>query len=148
LIVPFVHICDYASVSLEGKLSVMGIFNRILATAVPIVHGMMYLAFEVELNYAEGNRPFKIEFQLVDADGNKLVGAESSGLAQGTFKIGDKPHFPQVIGLGGLIFPKLGVYSFNIFLNGELKGQAAFDVVPAPADGAAGKKPGGGGLPR
>lgn len=111
-------------------------FTTINAMQLPARHGMLYLAFEIELNYAEAGRPFKVTFELVDADGGKLLGGESPQiLVPGQFKIGQRPKFPQVIGLAGLPFNRAGAYSFNIFIDGKLEGQAEFEVALAPPAG-------------
>lgn len=140
--VSFIHICDYATVSREGKLSIMGIFDRIFAQSFPAVHAMLYLAFEIELIPAELGRQFQIEIHLTDADGGKLLTANAEMQVDPALaKAGDTVHLPQVLQFAGVQLPKAGRYSFHVFLNGDHKKERAFDVGPLEA-------PAGGGEPR
>jgi uncharacterized protein DUF6941 len=75
----FAHLCDYASVSREGKLSVMGIFDKINAQQLPYTHPQAFLAFQIEINSAEAGRPFAIEIHCVDADGNEVFKNQGQG---------------------------------------------------------------------
>lgn len=128
------HICDYAMISQDGKLSTMGIFSRIFTNTLPSVHPAMYLAFELELLLVELDRPFEMEIQLVDEDGNKKVQAKSSAnipraiAPPGVSTI----TIPQVLGFAAFPVEKHGKYSFCVFINGDLKNSVSFEAGPAP----------------
>lgn len=124
----FMHVCDYASLSREGKLSVMGIFQNISAPNVPVTHPMMYLAFGIEVNKAEFGRPIKMEIELVDNDGKKLIRAEAQIGFAGQAPPGRSAVIPQLMGLGGTQFARFGDYSFHIFLNDNHVGECPFSV--------------------
>ena len=147
--VTFFHLCDYAILSSDRKLSVMGIWSRINARKLPYVLPQVFLAFEIELNYAELGRPLKIEVKGVDADGKPSFGAEMEmtfGSAQA--KPGDKPRIGQVIKLHGLQFVRDGAYDINVFINGNLVHQEGFEVrllpqkPPPPPPGTPSPPPG------
>jgi hypothetical protein len=129
--VPFAHICDYASVSREGKLSAMGIFDRINVASLPAMHPFLYLAFELEIVAAELGSQFKLGIKLVDEDGNKVVETEAMGKIDATAPAGGILHAPQLIAFGGLPLPRAGRYSFDIFVNGDHKKSAPFEVAMA-----------------
>jgi hypothetical protein len=144
--ISFVHICDYANVSKDGKLSVMGIFDSISPPALPHKHPAMYLAFEIAIVPAELGRSQKLTIKLVNADGKTQIelSAELTVQAQREVPGGTTLKIPQVSALYGVQLAKAGQYSFDIFINGHHSGSAAFDVVARPKQNppaAAGEAP-------
>lgn len=131
--VNFAHVCDYASVSKEGKLSAMGIFTRIYVTSLPAVHPLMFLAFELEVRPAELGHPVKLGIKLVDADGQKMVESEADVKVAGTVTNADPVQIPQFVAFGGMPIPRIGRYSFDIFVNDAWQTSASFEVVKLTA---------------
>jgi hypothetical protein len=107
----------------------MGIFDRIGVQSLPAMHPLFYLAFELELFPAELGRPFKLAIRLADADGGKVLETEADAKIEGQAKPGDMVRSPQVIAFAGLPFRKAGRYSVDIFLNGDRKSGATFEVI-------------------
>ncbi|CAN5267438.1 hypothetical protein BH23GEM2_BH23GEM2_14810 [soil metagenome] len=126
--VRFAHLCDYALVSKEGKLSVLGIFSNIVVRNLPATHPSAYLAFELEFNHAEMNQPVPLRIELVDADGAKLLRLEAEVVAEGPQQIGARPRLAQILTLNQLTFRKSGSYEFNFFISEALKHQLPFSV--------------------
>ncbi len=126
-------LADYANIAQGGKLNVLGIFSAIYAQAFPAVHAQMQLIFMWEANRVESGRVKQIEIQLCDEDGKKM------GSLGADFKVpegipGKKIHGNQIIGFNNIAFPKAGAYVFNILINGDVKGEADFDVLPLPKE--------------
>jgi hypothetical protein len=130
--VTFAHICDYAMVAQDGKLSVLGIFGAIAAKSVPVQHPSLFLAFEVELNYAEAKKGGALRIEMVDEDGKPMVQVKAELKYEGLTKIGNNPRIGQVVGLQQLQFARFGPYNVNFFCNDELNLQMAFEVAPLP----------------
>lgn len=133
--VTFAHICDYASVSREGKLSAMGIFDRMHVTTLPAIHPVMYLAFEIELVPSEIGSNFRLGIKLADDDGAVILNTEADGRIDAKATGQPVLHIPQILAFGGIPIPRATRYSFDIFINGDHKRSAAFDVAmasPAP----------------
>ncbi len=134
--VTFAHLADYASVSKEGKLSVMGIFENINVPEFPYTHPQMYLAFRIRLNYAEVGREIPLRIECVDADGNRVFQAMATfqlAAAEGRKpKRGDKPASNQVIGVNGTKFTRSGNHDVNIFMGDKLMAQIEFEVKRQP----------------
>lgn len=131
--VTYAHVCDYAVIS-DGKLSAMGIFDRIFANAVPTAHPIMHLAFEIALNPAEVGQPFRLLIKLVDQDGHALLELGADGLLQNAvIHPGELVRIPQTLALGGVPLPRFGNYSLDIFINGDHKRAVGFVVEPRPA---------------
>lgn len=129
--ISFAHLCDYATISREGKLSAMGIFSRINAASFPYAHPQAFLAFEILLNWAEVGKEFPIRVDLVDADGTSVFRAEARLTAHGTAKPGERPRIPQVLGIGGMKFERGGTYVINFWLDDKLERQLEFAVEKA-----------------
>ncbi|MGB3906069.1 MAG: hypothetical protein WBB22_14235, partial [Anaerolineae bacterium] len=62
-------LADYANVSQEGKLNIMGIFDRIFTRAFPTAHPEMRLVMRFEFGAAELGRERRLEVKTLDADG-------------------------------------------------------------------------------
>ena len=137
----FAHICDYATVSREGKLSVLGIFTNINAAKFPATHPQMYLAFDLEMKAVEADREIALEIHLVDADGEKLFELKGTVQFKGPAGVKAKPgvsvRTSQIMAMNGLTFKRPGAHEINIFLNGSLAYTVSFNITrlkpPAPA---------------
>lgn len=131
--VTYAHLCDYASVSREGKLSAMGIFDRIFVHALPSVQPIMYLAFGLELRPAELDRQFDLLIKLVEQDGKSLVEMISQGkVAAAATQPGQPIGAPQIFALAGVPLEREGTFSLDIFLNSDHKASATFAVQLLP----------------
>lgn len=129
--IPLALLADYANVTAEGKLNIMGIFNTIFVPGgFPTVHPQMRLIFQFLVSPAERGSTKTIEIKLLDADGNVLLGLTSTVQLPQDLPINQE--IPQIIELNGLVFPKVGDYAFSILVNGEEKTTAPFHVLPIP----------------
>ena len=60
----FMLAADYANVTNNGKLNVMGIFSSINATKFPVKHPQMYIIAQLRVGPAEYGRNFTLELKL------------------------------------------------------------------------------------
>jgi len=120
--VTYAHLCDYAIVSQEGKISIMGIFDAINAPQVPATHPQMFLAFQISADYAEVGRDFTVEVQIVDEDGRQVWGVKGGGKVQPPVPVkpGERTTLGHLFAIQAFTFSKFGPYDVNIFLNGQL----------------------------
>ena len=129
--IPLAVLADYANVTAEGKLNIMGIFNTIfVAGGFPSTHPQLQLVFQFVVPAAERGEKKTIDIKLLDADGMILVSLTSE-----TQLPADMPanqEIPQIVGLAGLVFPHPGDYAFSILVNGEEKKSVALHVLPVP----------------
>lgn len=132
--VNFAHLCDYALISREGKLSVLGIFSQLFAAKLPTVHPLLHVVFEVELSPAELGHEMHIEVQCADADGGVIVKAEAKFRLDGQAAPGARIPLPQVIPFVGVQLQKPGTHAWSIFVNGVHAKDIPFEVqlVKAP----------------
>jgi hypothetical protein len=119
--ITFVHVCDHAMLSKEGKLSVIGIFNRIGLVSLDNPFYGFFIAFEIEVNYAEVGHGFPTRIDLVDDRGGKVLSASAEIKVEGAGKPGDNPRFSQIIPVRNLKFTRAGPHHLNIWLNGVLQ---------------------------
>ncbi len=119
--ITFAHLCDYASISKEGKLSVNGIFEGINAPQMPFRHSSMFVVFCIEVRRSEVDKVADVLIELRDEDGGLVVKAQAKLQVN---KQPPAPHdhvsLPQLVNLAGLSFPKAGTYTWSIFLNRHL----------------------------
>jgi hypothetical protein len=123
-------LADEANVSQEGKLNVLGIFDRIAATAFPTVHPRMVFAFRVQSGYADSGQPFPVRVRLMDEDGGVLFDASGEMVAP-QVQPGEFSTANQVFTLVGVQFQKPGSYKFVIGLGELPPHETPFSVVQA-----------------
>jgi hypothetical protein len=106
-------LADEANVSQEGKLNVMGIFDRIAAPSFPTLHPRMVFAFRVQAEYIDAGRAFDVRVRLMDEDGGVIFEANGEivppPLHPGNFSTAN-----QVFTLVGVQFPQPGMYKFVV----------------------------------
>lgn len=120
-------VADYANISQEGKLNILGIFDRINAQSVPAVHPQMQLIMALEADRAEAEREHKIEIQLIDADGNKLFAIEGH-MKFDTPSPGERIRLNHITQLNNLQFNRFGAYEFKILINSEVRKSVSLTV--------------------
>ncbi len=120
-------LADAANVSREGKLNILGAFDRIYGTKFPLHWPRMVLVTRFEASAAEFGSEKSLEIVTMDADGKKL------GKASGKMKIGEGRTGRQIkinhVLPMGMTFPAPGEYSIVILVNGESKATVPLEVV-------------------
>ncbi len=111
-------LADYASLSIEHKLNIMGIFTAINAAQTPVAHPQMKLVTQFEVEASETGQ-HQMRITLVDEDGHELFNIAALLNIQ-------HPHdgrpvlINQIFDLAHLSFPTFGDYEFRILLDDEL----------------------------
>ncbi|MCB0058963.1 MAG: hypothetical protein KDE45_18125 [Caldilineaceae bacterium] len=122
-------LADYASLSIDHKLNIMGIFTTINAPQVPVVHPQMKLVTQFEFDASEaGQRPMRVT--LVDDDGHELFGIGGTVTIQATHD-GHPALLNQIVDLSQLAFPAFGDYEFRIYLDDEVAAEIPLLVAQA-----------------
>jgi hypothetical protein len=116
--IPMALIADEANISQEGKLNVLGVFDRIAAAAFPTVHPRMVFAFRLEAEFGDGGSAVPVRVRLVDEDGQVLFEAGGDIMAPAV-PPGEFASAHQLFTLVGVRFEKPGIYKFIVNL-GEL----------------------------
>lgn len=111
-------IADEANLSQEGKLNVMGAFDRIAATNFPTVHPKMVFVFRIEARYGDGGQSIPVRVRLMDEDGGVLFEA-GGDLTAPEVQPGDLATAYQIFVLAGIGFQKPGMYKFVVNLGDQ-----------------------------
>ena len=124
-------IADYANVTREGKLNVMGLFTIINAPALPWIHPQMQLVLELEAGPAEWDMQKDIEIKLLDADAKTIL-AVQGGLRVPKGEAGKRVRINSIMTLGNITFNAQGDYTFVILIGGDTKKEIPLRVNYAP----------------
>jgi hypothetical protein len=108
-------LADYANVSREGKLNIMGIFDTIYAVSYPTQHPTMNLVMRVSAHYTECDRPHKLEVKFSDSDGHQIFALAGQIVATG--QPGRITGIDHVLAINNLAFTKPGDYAFDILVD-------------------------------
>ncbi len=118
---------DYANITREGKLNVMGIFNDIYAQTFPARHSSMHLVVKLGAELGEYGQVRDFTVKLLDADGNPIF--DLSGQIQVPLGgQGRKPEVNLILELKDLVFPKEGMYQFVLLVDKDHKGELSLYV--------------------
>jgi hypothetical protein len=119
--VPIAVLADYANISQEGKVNVLGIFSEINPPVLPFVLPQMYLIVSFEAGAAEIGMQKHFRITLLEQDGTELLALESEAVVPQPLRPGAHAYMNQVIGLSGITFDRPGDYAFQILVGGEEK---------------------------
>jgi len=125
--VAFALLADAANISREGKLNILGAFDRIYASKFPLTWPRMVLVTRFEASAAEYGSEKSLEIVTLDADGKRL-GSASGKMKIGTGQSGRQIKINHVLPMG-MTFPAPGQYSIEILVNGEPKAAVPLEVV-------------------
>lgn len=119
-------LADYANVTGEGKLNILGIFDRINLMQVPSIHPQMHLVLRLEAHASERERSHNIEIRLQDPEGTTIFEVNGDIVPRGE---GAQPIATnQILTLNNLQLEKIGAYNFVIFINNDLKSELPLHV--------------------
>jgi len=126
-------VCDHALIDQAGKLSVIGIFERIWVERFPAVHPRLHLVLRLKGRRTEiGEHPVAIV--LHDPDGREILRGD------GNVAIGEPPAGVTEVEAGAVLafdvpLDRPGVYTFNIAVDQQHAASVPVTVsqMPTPA---------------
>ena len=124
------QLADYSNVSREGKLNILGIFNRILTQRMPAQHPSMQLVLQFQPAVPDVDREHDIEINCMGPDGGEPIFE-----LKGSFIIQRDATSPvpaavnQVIDIKNLTFKEFGGHTFSIFVDNDLKSTIGLEIV-------------------
>jgi len=125
-----VVVADYANMTVNQKLNIMGLFNELNPPAYPYRHPTLFLIFKMRAELGEYDTTKTFTVKLYDADGNELL-AIPQEIKVPTIKAGRRPEINGVICLNNLEFIRPGNYVFVVLVNGDHKGEVSIIANPA-----------------
>ncbi len=124
-------VCDHALIDQAGKLSVIGIFERIWVERFPAMHPRLHLVLRLKAKRTEiGSHPVAIV--LKSPDGVEVLRGD------GTVQIGEPPAGVTEVEAGAVLafdvpLEKAGAYTFDISVDGEHQASVPIVVSQMPA---------------
>lgn len=109
-------VCDHALIDQAGKLSVIGIFERIWVERFPAVHPRLHLVLRLKGKRTEiGDHP--VQIVLHDPEGREILRGD------GQVQIGEPPAGVMEVEAGAVLafdvpLEKPGTYAFDITVDG------------------------------
>ena len=119
-------VADHANVSAEGKLNILGIFDRIVVSSLPAVHPQMHLVLRLEAHPAERDRSHQVEVRLHDPDGQAVFELKGEIVPEGP--PGEAITANHIIGINNLVLARMGEYVFVVFVDHDLKAETPLIV--------------------
>ena len=126
--VKFAVLADYANITREGKLNVLGIFDVINSPKFPIILPTFYVVVSYSAGAAEFGTDKNVEIVLCDEDGNPLFRAQQILRITRPSKAGTLFMTNQIAGIVNFPFNKPGTYQFSILVSGEEKKTISLQV--------------------
>jgi hypothetical protein len=127
----FAVLADYANVSSDGKLNVMGIFDRVFARQLPSRLPLMLLVVRLEADYAEMNSEHTIRVQLADPEGAAIFDINGTFTPRGGTP-GRTGSVNHVIRLADLPLQRTGRHRVLVWIDGDLKREVELQVDEPP----------------
>ncbi|MEX0892952.1 MAG: hypothetical protein WEB88_12365 [Gemmatimonadota bacterium] len=127
-------VADYANVTAEGKLNILGIFDRIHVGELPALHPQMHFILRLQAHPAERDRQHAVEIKLHDPDGQTVFQVQGEIHPRSTTAPGAATT-NQILTLNNLQLTKTGGYTFIVFVDNDLKSEVSLDVVHAAGRG-------------
>ena len=125
--IAFALLADAANISREGKLNILGAFDRIYGGTFPLTWPRMMLVTRFIASPAEYGSEKSLEIVTLDADGKRLQSA--SGKMKVPQGQGGRPLKINHVLPMTMTFPGAGQYSIEILVNGEPKAAVPLEVV-------------------
>ena len=113
-------LCDFAA-DYGGKLTVVGVFDNILARQMPAVHQHCCLAVKLRFEKIEEGQK-RVRLSISDDDGKLALPAMEIPINVAMPPEARTNSIQVVANIGGLKFEKFGEYSIDLALDGRHEG--------------------------
>jgi len=131
--VEILTLCDSAA-DYEGRLSLLGAFDTIMAASFPATHHQCAIALRLRFNrIEEGSHSIRIHF--VDDDGAFIMPNLEAQLGVTFVDNSETASVNFIFGIEGLPLAQPGTYAVNLGLDGKQEASVPLYVRQAPMDG-------------
>jgi hypothetical protein len=125
-------VADYANVSQDGKLNILGVSQEVNPRVFPTAVPQMFLVVSFEASAAEFETQKDVRIALLEADGTEVMSMEGPIAVGRPLRPGSRAFINQIVNLQGLTFQNSGDYAFHILVNGEEKRAVPLRVNDVP----------------
>ena len=119
--VKFAVVADFASVTSDGKLNILGLFDQINPQGLPFVLPLLYIVVVFDAGIAEAGSNKNLRTVLMDADGRQVFENAMEFTLPPPLPGQTKIVVNQVLAVAGLRFEKPGAYQFSILIGDDEK---------------------------
>lgn len=121
-------LCEYATQQQNGRHSMIGLFDNIVAPLFPVDHPPMFLCLQFEFDPSEAGEPMDVTIKLIDSDAKPLIDFTASGeiprdVDGGRIRLFMQFHVPPVR------LERPGDYRLDVQFNGKLVGEELLPVL-------------------
>jgi hypothetical protein len=111
-------LCDFATVDAGSKMTLLGVFDTVLAASAPAAHGICALAVRIRFDKIEDGQK-KIRISFVDSDGQPILPSMEAQIFVQTppNRSSSTSHFVSI--MTQLILPKFGEYEIDLAIDGR-----------------------------
>ena len=110
-------LADAATIDASGKLSILGIFDRIGVSQFPAQHGRITLVLRFTAGTSEiGSHD--VHIRMSDPGGAEVLSLNGEMQLVGGLAAQDGIRVPHILNLDGLVFTGPGMYSFDVKVDG------------------------------
>lgn len=121
-------VADYANLTADGKLNVMGIFRQVNARKFPAVHPFLTVIVKLQADLGEElDRTRALGLKLLDEDANEIVSIQKEFRFPNRH-VGPQPEFNAIFALNNVRFPAPGHYEFVVLVDNDHKGASSLYV--------------------
>ena len=111
-------LADAATIDASGKLSALGIFDRIGVSQFPAQHGRITLVLRFTAGTSEiGSHD--VHIRMTDPGGAEVLSLNGEMQLVGGVAAQDGIRVPHILNLDGLVFTGPGMYNFDVKVDGE-----------------------------
>lgn len=121
-------LADYANVSKDGKLNIMGIFQEINPPTLPFSLPQMYLVLSLSAGPAESGATRDMRIALLHSDGEEVLTVEAEMPVPSPTRPGSRAYINEAIGLAGVTFERPGDYAFSLLIGDDEKASVPLHV--------------------
>jgi hypothetical protein len=118
---------DFANLTQDNKVNILGIFNQISATQFPTLYPQFDLITKIGLEPGEESKKRKLTIYLVGEDANQTRVKVFEEIFDFPDRIGGlDPEHAVIIKMQGMVFPKEGTYQFILHIDDRYLSSLSF----------------------
>ncbi len=115
-------LCDHAMVSQDGKLSLIGIFDRIAVPGLPVQHPRFFVVAVFDMAPGE----YTVRVELIDPTGASVLQEQGVEIPVGVAEAGQSGNLVAELNMLPLEFA--GRYDFNLYVGTDRLGSISLNV--------------------
>jgi hypothetical protein len=112
---------DYANVSSDGKLNIMGIFQELRPSTLPAQVPQMYLVISWDAGPAEFGSHKKVSVAYMGPDDQQMASLDTVMQVPEAARPGERAIFHQILAIQGLPILTTGPHAIHVLSSGETK---------------------------